>query len=437
MKVIMEHLFMNGIFKNKNFSLVFFGALVTNIGSLFYSFTVSFYILEITNNNAALQGTYLAVSSIVYLMASLFGGVISDNYNKAKIMFVCDYMKGALILVATLGLFFTQQNINVNLVILFVMGICSNIIGGIFNPASSSLLPDIVDREQLQKAQSYFSAMNSIQGIAGVLLAGILYALLPAYILFTITGVCYLASGVSEMFIKYNYKKSGQPLTMNRTFSNMKEGFVYLYGQKSLFMVLLMFTLINFFVTPINGNIMPYFVKTDLQSAQSYLFNKVVTPEMWLSIFSICGGITSTITAIVISKKAQKDKCGKNMKIWLTIFSGVMILIAVSYYIFVQKGISLNTFIISFCIVSIFSAMICCEINIPAHTAVLLTVDKDNLGKVMSLIGVAVQGFIPLASLISGIILNQYGIAWLFAFCAAGFVLTDVIVISSKYMNEI
>ena len=81
--------------------------------------------------------------------------------------------------------------------------------------------------------------------------------------------------------------------------------------------------------------------------------------------------------------------------------------------------------------------MICCEVNIPAHTAVLLTVDKDNLGKVMSLIGVAVQGFIPLASLISGIILNAYGIAWLFAFCAAGFVLTDVIVVSSRYMNEI
>lgn len=428
---------MKSIFKNKNFSLVFFGALVTNIGSLFYNFTVSFYILEITNNNAALQGTYLAVSSIVYLITSLFGGVISDNCNKSKIMFICDYMKGILILLATIGLFFTQQNVNVGLVILFVMGICGNIIGGIFNPASSSLLPNIVKKEELQKAQSYFSAMNSIQGIAGVLLAGILYAFLPAYILFTITGVCYIASGVSEMFIKYNYKKNEQSLTLGRTFSDMKEGFVYLYGRKSLFMVLLMFTLINFFVTPINGNIVPYFVKTDLQNARSYLFDKIVTPEMWLSIFSICGGVASTVTAIVISKKAQKDKCGRTLKKWLTVLCGVMILVAVSYFIFVQKGISLNGFIVSFCIFSVLLAIISCEVNIPAHTAVLLTVDKDNLGKVMSMIGVAVQGFIPLASLISGVILNRYGIAWLFAFCAAGFVLTDAIVISSRHMNEI
>lgn len=163
----------------------------------------------------------------------------------------------------------------------------------------------------------------------------------------------------------------------------------------------------------------------------------IVTPEMWLSIFSICGGIASAVTAIVISKRTQKEKCGKTLKIWLTILSGVMILIARAHFFFVQKGVSLNGFIICFCIYSILLAMICCEVNIPAHTAVLLTVDKDNLGKVMSLIGVAVQGFILLASLISGIILNECGIAWLFAFCAAGFVLTDVIVVSSRYMDEI
>lgn len=428
---------MKSIFRNKNFSLVFFGALVTNIGSLFYSFTVSFYILEITNNNAAMQGAYLAIGSIVYLITSLFGGVISDNCNKAKIMFVCDYMKGALVLIATFGLFLTRQNVNAGLFILFAMGICSNMIAGIFSPASSSLLPNIVEKEELQKAQSYFSAMNSIQGIAGVLLAGILYALLPAYMLFTITGICYLLSGVSEMFIKYCYIKSEQPLTLERTFRNMKEGFEYLYGHKSLFMVLLMFTLLNFFVTPVNGNILPYFVKTDLRNAQSYLFDNVVTPEMWLSIFSICGGIASTVTAIVISKKAQKEKCGRTLKKWLTLLCGMMILVAVSYFVFVQKGVSLNGFILSFCIFSALLSMICCEVNIPAHTAVLLTVDKDNLGKVMSIIGVAVQGFIPLASLLSGMILNRYGIAWLFAFCAAGFVLTDVIVVASRHMNEI
>ena len=44
------------VFAGRNFRLVFFGALVSELGALLYSFAVSFYILEISNNNAFLQG---------------------------------------------------------------------------------------------------------------------------------------------------------------------------------------------------------------------------------------------------------------------------------------------------------------------------------------------------------------------------------------------
>ena len=51
-----EEIKRENVFKNKNYCLVFLGALVSNIASLFYSFAVSFYILKITDNNALLQG---------------------------------------------------------------------------------------------------------------------------------------------------------------------------------------------------------------------------------------------------------------------------------------------------------------------------------------------------------------------------------------------
>ena len=52
------------VFKNRNFSLVFLGALVSNVAALFYSFAVSFYILKITGNNALIQGLYLATGGV-------------------------------------------------------------------------------------------------------------------------------------------------------------------------------------------------------------------------------------------------------------------------------------------------------------------------------------------------------------------------------------
>ena len=43
------------VFFNRNFRLVFLGALVSELGALLYSFAVGFYILQISGNNAFLQ----------------------------------------------------------------------------------------------------------------------------------------------------------------------------------------------------------------------------------------------------------------------------------------------------------------------------------------------------------------------------------------------
>ena len=84
------------VFFNRNYRLVFFGALVSELGAILYSFAVSFYILEITDNNAFLQGLYLALCGGMLLLATPVGGVLGDRFNKAKIMFLCDYMNKVL-----------------------------------------------------------------------------------------------------------------------------------------------------------------------------------------------------------------------------------------------------------------------------------------------------------------------------------------------------
>ena len=162
------------VFQNKNFTLVFLGALVSNIASLFYSFAVSFYILKITGNNAFIQGLYLATGGIVFCVVTLFGGVISDRFNKAKIMYICDYLKGFTIIAFTLLLMFVIKSTTGKVVALFVVAVISNAIAGIFSPASAALLPQIVEEDSYQQAQSYFSILNSFQSIVGVIIAGVL-----------------------------------------------------------------------------------------------------------------------------------------------------------------------------------------------------------------------------------------------------------------------
>ena len=134
------------VFYNKNFILIFLGALVSNIVNMFYSFSVGYWILEITNNNAIIQGAYLGSCGLTFVLFSLIGGVLSDRFNKAKLMYICDYVKGILIILSALVILLSKSNVTISLVVLFVMGIVGNIIAAIFAPASTSILPKILQK---------------------------------------------------------------------------------------------------------------------------------------------------------------------------------------------------------------------------------------------------------------------------------------------------
>ena len=427
---------MQNVFKNRNFRLVFFGALVSELGAILYSFAVSFYILEISGNNAFLQGLYLALCGAVLLLLTPVGGVLGDRFNKAKIMFGCDFVKGGLILAATLLMVLFRGN-SQHIVILFAAGILGSIVSGIFNPASAALLPHIVAEEKLQQANSYFSIKNSLLSIAGVVLAGVLYAALPIQALFFAVGLSYIASGLSEMFIRYEQKQPEEKLTVKLALSDMGDGLRYLRTQKAIMALLIAILFINFFLSPVMSNFIPFFIKTEIASAESYLFDGFLTPELWLSALTVLIGISSLITAGILSVKKQDEKCGRKITIRLFLQACLMILITAAYYVFVDRGASINVFLIMLCIGSLVIGVLLTGVNIPINTAIMKTVEKDKLSKVSSIISITAQGLVPISSVLAGIILQSFGSTALLAVCSIGFMTAALILLFNKAKNEI
>ena len=417
---------MKNVFANKNFVLIFLGALVSNIGSLFYSFAVSYWILDITNNDAIIQGVYLGVCGITYVLSTLFGGVISDKFNKAKVMYICDYAKAILIGGSTVVILLGQNNVTINLVVLFVMGIISNVIAAIFSPASSSIIPLVVEKEQLQQANSYRSVLGSLQGIVGLFLAGIMYSLLPITVIFIIVAVSYLLSAISEMFIKYKHQESENKLTIKSTFEDIKEGFKYIVTKKALAAFLPILILLNFFFAPISSNFISYFVKTDVATNPNYLFNSFIEPEMWGALFSVFLSISSIIFGMILSTKEIDKSAGKSIKKWLFAVSILMILTSVSYFIFVDKFELLNIFLVIFLVVALLLGMMLSYINIPISTVIQIITDKDKLGKVFSIIDMVSQGLTPLATLIAGFVISYLGSSVLLMVCSIGLLLISI-----------
>ncbi len=431
-----QHQKRENVFFNRNFRLVFLGALVSELGALLYSFAVSFYILEISGSSAFLQGLYLALCGAAMLVFTPIGGVLGDRFNKAKIMYLCDYLKGGTILLAT-ALMLVFREPDAHIAILFALGILGNAVSGVFNPASGALFPHIVKEEQLQQANSYFTVKNSLVSILGVILAGILYAALPIHTLFLLVGVCFVASGVSEMLIRYDYHPASEQLTLKTEVRDMRDGVAYLKTKKALMAIIGAVLFINFFFAPVTGNFIPYFIKTDLASAPSYLLDHVLTPELWSSVVSVCVGVSSLTGAAILSARKQEEKCGFKTAVRLCIVAALMIALTVCYWQFVDRGAGINGFLIAFCLVALALGCLISFINIPLSTALMRAVDKDKLSKVTSITSIGAQGMIPVASVLAGAILQSLGSTALLAFCSLGFSLTAVLMLINRQVRDI
>ena len=424
------------VFNNKNFLLVFLGSLVSDLGSVIYSFVVGFYILEISNNNAFLQGVYLAICSTVLLVVMLIGGVLCDRYNKAKIMYFSDFAKGICVFLSAVGMMIFPDH-ETHIVLLFIIGILGNIASGLFSPASTSLLPHIVEDRLLQQANAVLSIKSSVQSILGIIIAGILYNMFPPTVLFMVVGVCYVISGISELFVRYSHVPSQEQLTVKVMFRDMKDGLVYLKTKRVIMIIIMAVLFINFFFAPITSNFVPYFVKTDLTAAGSYLLDRVLDPEMWLSVISVIMGAATLIGATILAARPRMEKCGRSMVISLSVVAADLIAITLCYWFGVVKDMSMNLFLIVLAIGSFIIGVAITFTNIPVSTVLMKLVDSDKLGKVSSITSVVSQALVPISSVVAGFILQYMGSTMLLAVCTAGFVRTVVFLLTNREIAEI
>ena len=426
----------NNVFRNRNFRLVFLGALVSELGALLYSFAVGFYILQISNNNAFLQGLYLALCGAALLVVTPVGGVLGDRFNKAKIMYVCDYLKGGIIILATV-LMILFREADAHIAILFTLGILGNIISGLFNPAAGALLPHIVETNQLQQANAYFSIKGSLEGIVGIVLAGILYAVLPIHTLFFLIGACYVASAISEMLIRYDHTPPAEQLTLRSAMRDMQDGMNYLKEKKAILTLLGTILFINFFFAPLGSNFIPYFVRTDLAGAGSYLLDQVLTPELWSSVISVCIGIGSLAGAAFLSNREPAEKVGHRVAVYVSLDAVLMVMLTLSYWLAVGRGNLLNVFLVSLSGGCLLIGLLNAWINIPISTTLMRIVDRDKLSKVNSIISIGSHGMIPLSSVLAGAVLQSFGASTLLFACTFGFTFTAVLMLMSKSLREI
>jgi len=134
------------VFRNRDFSRMWTGELVSTIGSALTSLAASILVFRLTNS-AMSVGLMLMATAAPSLVVGLFAGVLVDRFNRKWIMIAADLIRAVLV-------FLIPFLVPHNIIWLYVIVLLSSAIGQFFDPAHESVLPEVASEQELAAANS-------------------------------------------------------------------------------------------------------------------------------------------------------------------------------------------------------------------------------------------------------------------------------------------
>ena len=182
---------------NKDFVLLLQGNAVSTIGDLMYSVAIGFWVYEQTGSSG-LMGIMSSISMFVTMFLSPFSGSVVDKCNRKWVIVGVDVIQGVLMLAIGVLAYRNALNVPIVLAAAFLAAF-----GSVFySPAVSTLMIDIIPRDDMVRGQSIHSGMFSLINLVGSAFSGAMVALLGVPLIVVINGLSNLYSAVTELFVR-------------------------------------------------------------------------------------------------------------------------------------------------------------------------------------------------------------------------------------------
>jgi MFS family permease len=228
----------------RNFLLLYIGETVSLLGDQFYLIALPWLTIQLTNSGITL-GTVLMTAAIPRAVLLLFGGVFSDRFSPRLVMFVSNALRGLLVV-----LFATVVALKITqLWHLYIFAASFGILDGLFIPASKSIIPSLVPKEQLVASNTLSQGTSQLILLIGPALGGLLIAASGIETAFAIDGVTFAITTITLLLMKMKPKvtvlngESNQNFTPTKKSINlivgMGEGLYYVWHNHALRVILL------------------------------------------------------------------------------------------------------------------------------------------------------------------------------------------------------
>ncbi|MDF2840957.1 MAG: arabinose efflux permease family protein [Clostridia bacterium] len=372
-----------------NFFLLWQGQLVSAFGDIAYSIALGFWIFAKTGSTA-LMGTLMAVSMLPRIIISPFAGVWVDRSDRKKIIVWMDFIRGFIVMLVGIAAFTDKIEIWMVFAVGIILGICS----AFFNPAVSSVIPDVVPSSKVMQANSAFNMIYSGSNILGNPIGGVAYQMLGAPIMFLFNGISYIFSSATEVFIKI--PKIQRETEQLHFFDDMLQGFRFMWKFKGLRSTLMIAAGLNFFANTAMILMMPFFQMTEGLGPGKYGF----------AIAMLTGGafVGMLVTSSINIKANQR------------------------YIIFVLTGLISSAFSVAFplsnhlviiVVLLFFAGLLNAILNVLFQTTIQLAVPQDMRGKVFSMMGTILMGLSPIGMALGGVMAEFIPARYVMSICSA------------------
>jgi MFS family permease len=174
---------------NRNFRRLWFAQIVSEIGDWFYTLAIYSLLLELTGR-AGSVALALVLQVLPQTFAGPLAGVLNDRVSRKKVMIAADLAR----MVIVLAMLLVRSRGTVWLV--YPLLLCETVMAAFFEPARSSVIPNITRREDVIVANTLSSTTWSMNLVLGATLGGIVAALLGRNAVFALNAVSFLISAL-------------------------------------------------------------------------------------------------------------------------------------------------------------------------------------------------------------------------------------------------
>ncbi|MDA1279186.1 MAG: MFS transporter [Chloroflexi bacterium] len=337
-------------------------------------------VLELTDS-AFLVGLVNAMPSMALLLLSPFGGVLADRYSKKTVAFRGRFF----VMLISFGVAFLVSSGAVLVWHLLITGFALGVAFALSNPASQTIVMDIVGRTRMVSAVSLNNTVSNLGVMVGSAIGGVLLATYGNAAIFWLTAGIYVVAWVG--FFGVPGKAPSQSATgeagWSSAFSQMSDGLKYAWRTSRV--KWLLFTLTGAMFWGVVQPLIPVFARDILE----------VGPSGFGALIAATGA-GALAGALVIFIAGNLPKKGL-----LVILSTIVIAICYSLFAISEVfAVSLVVLAVSGLAGSVWMTSI--------FTLLQMTVDEEMRGRVMGL-AMSAAMLLGLGFMIGGLLADVYG----------------------------